>query len=1116
MTRPSAPLSAPSAGGGGILVERTMMQPEHGTPIANSATQALDEYLAAAEVGTAPPREEFLARYPALADDLDACLAALAFIGRAADGPRALAAGLAKAQPPEQAIGQLGDFRLIREVGRGGMGVVYEAEQISLGRRVALKVLPFAATMDPRQLQRFHNEARAAASLDHPHIVHVHAVGCERAVHFYAMQFIEGQTLAAMIADLRRAGGRPVPPEAQPTTPHVPQVPAETAPQAAGSTERRPLDRAYFRRVAELGTQAAEALDHAHQLGIVHRDIKPANLLVDGRGGLWVTDFGLAHVQSDARLTLTGDLVGTLRYMSPEQALARRVVIDHRTDIYSLGATLYELLTLRPAFGGSDRQELLRQIAFEEPVRPRRVERAVPAELETVVLKALEKNPIDRYATAKELADDLRRFLEDKPIQARRPTLVQRARKWGRRHKPLMVAIAIVLLAGLVLGAGGGLWYAQQRAAAEREAELILQDAGRLQEEENWPDALLAIRRAEPLLNTGLLGAGLRRRIFERQQDLELVAELENARLLRAAWLGDAFDYAESDRAYLEAFRRRGINPMLEPEEVASRIRTSAIAARLVAAVDDWAAVKERLQPGSGKHLVAVARLADDDPRRQQFRDPGVCRDLKALEALAGREDVLSQPLATLELLSRNLFAARGQPAAVRLLRQVQRRYPSDFWINYDLAALLAKEPATAPEAIGFYRAALAIRPRSYAILNDLGMALRDQGKLAEAVETLHQAIELQPNSPKAYVQLGLALARQGRLAEAIDSYRKAIERRPDSPVPHLNLGVALYEKGSLDEAVAEFRRAIALKKGSAAAHHNLGAVLMEKGLLDDAITEYREAIRLKTVYAEAHLLLSKALQRKGLLDEAIAECREAIRLKESFAAAHCDLGGLLEQKGQFAAALVHLRRWHDLGPRGPRQPDPSGQWVKQCERLVELDAKLSQVLSGEVEPANSGERLALARMCQLPCKSLHAAAVRFYAEAFAEQPKLSDDLDLSHRYNAACAAALAGCGQGQDAAGLDNKERTRLRKQALDWLLADLGAWRRLLEKEPDKARPAIAKTMQHWLEDTDFAGVRGPEALGKLPEAERQGWQKLWQEVEALRTRAADRPKATSSARP
>jgi serine/threonine protein kinase len=181
----------------------------------------------------------------------------------------------------------------------------------------------------------------------------------------------------------------------------------------------------------------------------VHRDIKPANLLVDGRGNLWVTDFGLAHCQNQAGLTMSGDLVGTLRYMSPEQALAQREVVDHRTDIYSLGATLYELLTLQPAFQGGDRQELLRQIAFEEPRAPRQFNKAVPAELETIVGKAMEKSPADRYATAQELADDLRRFLDDKPIRAKRPTLWQRCRKWVRRHRPIVTTVA--LAAGALL-----------------------------------------------------------------------------------------------------------------------------------------------------------------------------------------------------------------------------------------------------------------------------------------------------------------------------------------------------------------------------------------------------------------------------------------------------------------------------------------------------------------------------------------------------------------------------------------------------------------------------------------------------------------------------------------
>jgi WD40 repeat protein/serine/threonine protein kinase len=375
--------------------------------------------------------------------------------------------------PPEVTLGdvsQLGDFRIIREVGRGGMGVVYEAHQLSLGRRVALKVLPFAATMDPRQLQRFHNEARAAAGLHHEHIVPVYAVGVDRGVHYYAMQFIDGQTLAEWIRQRQAA-----PPPARQGKPG-----AETAAAAIATTERTPHDAVYFRRAADWSAQAAEALEHAHQLGIVHRDVKPGNLMIDGQGKVWVTDFGLARTGTDAGLTLTGDLLGTLRYMSPEQALARHAVVDQRSDVYSLGATLYELLTSEPAFPGTDRQELLRQIAFEEPRPPRRLNPSLPVELETIVLKAMAKDPAERYGTAHELADDLRRFLRDEPIRARRPSLVQRCRKWTRRHRFLVwwaavaAGVTVVALAvSVAVLARGLVFMAQARTRAEEQAATL-------------------------------------------------------------------------------------------------------------------------------------------------------------------------------------------------------------------------------------------------------------------------------------------------------------------------------------------------------------------------------------------------------------------------------------------------------------------------------------------------------------------------------------------------------------------------------------------------------------------------------------------------------------------
>jgi WD40 repeat protein/serine/threonine protein kinase len=436
--------------------------------------QVVDEFLERQRRGERPDPTEYAARHPHAAGVLREVLAALQVVGLSSAAGLAASGGAADGEGPM--AGTLGDFRIRREVGRGGMGVVYEAEQISLGRQVAVKVLPFAAAMDANRLRRFQNEAQAAAHLQHQHIVPVYYVGCERGVHFYAMQFIEGRTLAAVIHELRQlagqkpaagaAGGAAEAPASvprlpathpagavPPTTDYVP--PADTAtPTAAAvlSTERSNRTAAFFRTAATWGLQAAEALEHAHQLGVIHRDIKPANLLVDGRGHLWITDFGLARLGGDAGLTMTGDLLGTIRYMSPEQALVQRVAVDARTDIYSLGVTLYELLALEPAYNGRDREEVLRQIAFEEPRPPRRLNKAVPAELETIVLKAMAKSSEERYATAQELADDLRRFLEDKPIKARRPSLRQRAARWARRHKPVVrAAIVVLALAAVAL-----------------------------------------------------------------------------------------------------------------------------------------------------------------------------------------------------------------------------------------------------------------------------------------------------------------------------------------------------------------------------------------------------------------------------------------------------------------------------------------------------------------------------------------------------------------------------------------------------------------------------------------------------------------------------------------
>jgi len=363
----------------------------------------------------------------------------------------------------------LGDYRTIRVIGRGGMGVVYEAVQISLNRRVALKILPTVSAADPRRLRRFHVEAQAAACLQHPHIVPVYSVGFDSGIHYFAMRLIEGRTLAELIRESvprSGTGGQPPAHQVKParslSSDHRSSAPEEMGvatcsdsvdPKIVVSYPRQwDETAAYFRVLAELGRQAAEALQFAHEQGVLHRDVKPSNLLIDESGWLWMADFGLARMAGEGDLTSSGDLLGTLRYMSPEQVLNPRGNIDHRADIYSLGATLYEMVTRRPAFAEDDRLLLIRKIVEDEPRAPRSIDATIPRDLETIILKAMAKDRSERYATASALAADLLRFNEQRPIQARPPRVRDRLLKWGRRHQLAVALLGVILLLG-----GGGL-----------------------------------------------------------------------------------------------------------------------------------------------------------------------------------------------------------------------------------------------------------------------------------------------------------------------------------------------------------------------------------------------------------------------------------------------------------------------------------------------------------------------------------------------------------------------------------------------------------------------------------------------------------------------------------
>lgn len=587
--------------------------------------RAVQEYQNALEAGQRPRRQDYLARYPEIATSLAQCLEALEFVhtvGPNLDPPTTSQAASAKtsAVPVDPTV-PLGDFRILREIGRGGMGVVYEAEQLSLGRRIALKVLPFALTLDPRQLQRFKNEARAAAQLHHSHIVPIYSVGCERGVHFYAMQFVEGQSLAAALRELRRLVGKEAAEPAgveprsgssvmrknqdsqrtDPYTPHSAFSEAAMAPTLAdlptdGATARSTRNAGFFRSSVRLCLQAAEALEHAHQMGVVHRDIKPGNLLVDGHGQLWVTDFGLAQFQSDAALTVTGDVVGTLRYMSPEQAMGKRKLVDHRTDIYSLGATLYEMLTLEPTFRGRDREELLRQIAFEEPRPPRRLNSAIPVDLETIVLKALAKTPEERYVSAQEMADDLRRFLEDRPILARRPTLFERAAKLAKRHRPLVAAGLVTLVLMAVGFAVSTILIAREQANTQAANKQLTEEQTRTREA--YEAEVRNFQKASRMLD------------FFTQVSAEELADHPESQEVRRKLLQAALEY------YQEFIDSCPDDPSMREQLGISHLRVASLLNEMGNRPEAMAALEQgtRLLARSGQFSINIGWLRDGGP----------------------------------------------------------------------------------------------------------------------------------------------------------------------------------------------------------------------------------------------------------------------------------------------------------------------------------------------------------------------------------------------------------------------------------------------------------------------------------------------------------------------
>jgi serine/threonine protein kinase len=780
----------------------------------NPVEELAEEFVARWRRGERPALSEYTDRYPQWADRIRKLFPALVVMEKVRPDPEIDPGYHGERGPAEIALERLGDYRILREVGRGGMGIVYEAEQESLGRHVALKVLPAQALLDPRHLQRFKREARAVARLHHTNIVPVHGVGEQDGLHYFVMQLIHGQGLDEVLVELKRLrqgqqSAVPSPPAAEPPAPAEavarsllhPDIPptevgrpaeaplpegqtdsgSRTGIHLPGQTEGSSLSETgwqYWYSVTRIGIQVADALAYAASQGVLHRDIKPSNLLLDTHGTVWVTDFGLAKAETDQdNVTHTGDVVGTLRYMAPERFSGKA---DIRSDVYALGLTLYELITLRAAFDETDRNKLITQVMHDTPPRPRQIEPAVPRDLETIVLKAIAHEAGQRYQTPGELADDLRCFLDDRPIKARRQNVVQRGWRWCRRN-PALAALVAVLLVGFTVVAW--LWWRAEdrQAAAQRER-------------------LAAARQRDRAQNHYERAFGVVDRMLTRVGERELAnVPLLNETRLRL--LEDALAF------YTGFLRDEGDDPAVRREIGRAHGR--------IARIQHMLGRLDRAEQTWGRAIELQQELIAEFPNEPAYQvDLAISRrGVAVLQHLTGRRPAAEQTLRQLlddqaRLASDypDLIAARGQQMEghfqLGVIYHETRRY--------DLAE------AAYQKALGLGKTLSQDEPANLdhqeaqtRCLNKLGVLCRETRRLIDAEKYYRAALDLldklvsaQPQTlayqaSLASIQGNLAslLTARGRRSEAETAYRRALgmhrrlaENNPDIPDYRMNL----------------------------------------------------------------------------------------------------------------------------------------------------------------------------------------------------------------------------------------------------------------------------------------------------------------------------------------
>lgn len=780
--------------------------------------QVADEYTDRVNRGERVEIEEYAERYPLIAAVLRQMLPSLGLVGKLNSLTMAAQHGIGSTiTPPEY----LGEYHILREIGRGGMGVVYEAQQKSLGRRVALKVLPFHRLMDPLYLKRFQREAQAAARLHHTNIVPVFGVGELEGIHFYAMQFIVGQGLDRVIKERTDQ-----------------KVSAALSDQSFSQ---------FCRSVARIGVQIAEALAYAHSQGILHRDIKPSNLLLDSAGTVWVTDFGLAKADSTEDLTHTGDLVGTLRYAAPERLAGQS---DARSDVFSLGLTLYELLTLRPAYDEKSQGRLVQQVTAAEPPPPRRLDRRIPRDLNTIIQKATAREPERRYATATEMSRDLQRFMEDRPIEARRASHLEQIWRWCRRN-PALAGLTAAFFAALILGLGAVLWQWRLTDRQRQEAEANFQKA------RNAVDECFTTVTTNPALQEPGMEAA-RHVLF--QAALKYYQEFLNQRaddagtqadLARAYYrLGYITERIGSKTEALAAYEQACtlFEKLASSEPTNPKLRMEL--AQCYQCLGDLHRLMGRSDQAEGELLKALTvreELARSHPTESDYQDDlaGTHQALGTLYRTTGRpaqaEDSILQAQKVREKIVRD-FPARGdyRHALARDLSELSRLYAASSRPG-EAEAALRKALDTLEELTRNHPGVSEYQDSLATSFNALGSFLLNSGGGFTKVEAAYRkGLTIREQLVRDHPKVQEYQSELARLHNNLALYHY-IRQRDDQAADHYGKALALREK-----LAREHPQVVAYKKAVATTHHDLGLLFRRAGRWADAERSFREALAIQ------------------------------------------------------------------------------------------------------------------------------------------------------------------------------------------------------------------------------------------------------------------------------